>query len=396
MGTKGFLAGENTLPVKKTKLVYVLPTYDADSPEHMFHLYGFLEAIAEHLDVLLIIEHTRGRPGFHNLKVYQRRMQIPLLSTLESVLVILWARLRGYKRFYTHYSISAGILSAVVTRTLGGVSYYWNCGHPTDFAPKHVRNLSDLRSKLRNETLLRLTLHMVHHLVTGDATMARYYSESYGLELASIRLMPNWVDLRRFTTLPDKSTLRRQLGWPVDKKVVLFLHRLAERKGAHYIVPIAQEVVTHYPGSASELLFVVAGDGPYRANLEKEIQDAGLKAHFQLAGWVPNREAVQYFAAADVYMMPSLEEGFPRTLLEAMAAGCSFAATDVGGVRDILTPEQAEFIVPKRDWQAMAAALGRLLADSALRDNLARHGRANVENYTQDRVVQVFVSLVSD
>lgn len=382
--------------VKKTKLVYVLPTYDADSPEHTFHIYAFLKAVAERLDVLLIIERTHGRPDFGNLRVHQRRIQIPLLRALEVLAVMLWARLRGYQRFYTHYSMSAGILSALVTRILGGVSYYWNCGHPMDFVPECVRNLSDLRSKLRNETFLGLTLHMVHHLVTGTATMARYYSESYNLQPSGIRLMPNWVDLRRFTALPAKSALRLQLGWPVDNKVVLFLHRLAERKGAHYIVPIAQETLSSHPGLASELFFVVAGDGPYRASLENQIRDAGLEDQFRLVGWVPNREVVHYFAAADVYMMPSTEEGFPRTLLEAMAAGCPFTTMDVGGVRDILTPGQARFMVAKGDWQAMAVALGRLLADDALRDDLAAQGRSNVETCSQDRVVQIFLSLVSE
>ncbi len=376
--------------------MYVLPTYDADSPEHMFHIYGFLEAVAKHLDVWLVIERARGQPGFHNLKVYRQRTRAPVLSKLEELAVMLWARLHGYKRFYTHYSISAGILSALVTRILGGICYYWNCGHPTKFVPERVRSLLDLRIKLRNEVLLGLNLHMVHHLVTGTLTMAHYYSETYGLELRSIRLMPNWVDLERFTALPDKPVLRLQLGWPADKKVVLFLHRLAERKGAHYIVPIAREVLAAYEGPTSELLFVVAGDGPYRKNLEDEIRKAKLAEQFRLAGWVPNREAIKYFAAADVYMMPSTEEGFPRTLLEAMAGRCPFSATDVGGVKDILTPTQARFMMPAGDWRAMAAALGRLLADDALRDELAFEGRAHVHRYSQDNVVQTFVSLVSE
>jgi glycosyltransferase involved in cell wall biosynthesis len=208
--------------------------------------------------------------------------------------------------------------------------------------------------------------------------------------------MPNWVDLKRFAALPDKLTLRLQLGWPANKKVVLFLHRLAERKGAHYIVPIAREVLTQYPGRASDLLFVVAGDGPYQSSLEKDVREAGLKEHFQLAGWVPNREAIRYFAAADVYMMPSREEGFPRTLLEAMAAGCPFIAADVGGVKDILTPTQANFLVDQGDWQAMAAPLVRLLTDSSLSDDLARDGRARVQNYSQERVLQTFASLIRD
>jgi glycosyltransferase involved in cell wall biosynthesis len=379
----------------KTKLVYVLPTYDADSAGHMYHIHGFLEAVAEHLDIWLIVEHVRSQPEFRNLKLYRQRTEMPVLSKLEKLAVMVWTRLHGYKRFYTHYSVSGGILSALVTRILGGVSLYWNCGHMMDFVPSQVRSLSDLRAKVRNHWLLDLNLRLVHHLVTGTPAMARYYSDSYGSPLDSIRIMHNWVDLGRFTALADKPKLRLELGWPLEKKVVLFLHRLAERKGAHHIVPIAEEMLVQHPGLNSELLFVIAGDGPYRKKLEGEIEQAALTGQFQLSGWVPNREAIKFFAAADVYMMPSTEEGFPRTLLEAMAAGCPFTAMDVGGVKDIVTSAQAEFVVPADDWREMASALGRLLVDRALRERLIAEGHAHVQNYSQDKVVQDFVSLIS-
>ena len=380
----------------KPKTVYVLPTYDADSPEHIFHIYGFLETAAERLELLLIVERTRGEPRFHNLTVYRRRLQVPVLRALETLAIMLWARLHGYRRFYTHYSISAATLSAVVTRLLGGVSYYWNCGHPLDFVPKRIRSVADLQDRARNQTLLGLALHWVHHLVTGTPLMARYYSENYGIDLSSIRIMPNWVDLQRFSALPIKYVLRQELGWPADSKVVLFLHRLAERKGAHYIVPVAREVLAHWPGPAAQVRFVVAGDGPYRAKLEEDIRGLGLQEHFRLVGWVPNREAIRYLAAADVYMMPSTEEGFPRTLVEAMAAGCPFTAADVGGVRDILTPRQAQFMVAVGDVHGMATAIVRLLTDGALHESLVREGQLNVERYAQDKVVQTFVAMVSE
>jgi glycosyltransferase involved in cell wall biosynthesis len=379
----------------RTRLVYVLPRYDPDSSEHTYHIYGFLEAVAEHLDVWLIVERAQGRPSFHGLKVYLQRVTLPLLSKIELLAVMLWARLHGYKRFYTHYSMSAGILSGLVTRVLGGVSYYWNCGQVMDFVPERVRSVVGLRSTVRNQLLLGTALHIVHHLVTCNPTMALYYSKGYKLPLTRIRVMPNWVDLDRFAALPKKQALRQELDWPQNKRVVLFLHRLSERKGAHHIVPIAQHMVEDYPQLAKSLLFVVVGGGPYRENLEREIHEAGLGDHFRLTGAVPNREVPKYYAAADVYMMPSRMEGFGRTLLEAMAAGCPIVATDVGGVKDVLTPEQRRFLVARDDPRAMGVALGRLLADKSLSDELARVGHAHLQNYSQVKVAQRFVTLVS-
>ena len=155
-------------------------------------------------------------------------------------------------------------------------------------------------------------------------------------------------------------------------------------------------MLARYPKSAQELLFVVAGSGPYAATLGQEVQNAGLTEAFRLAGGVPNHEAIRYLAAADVYMMPSAEEGFPRTLIEAMAAGRPFTATDVGGVRDILTPEQAQFVTVVGDTQGMAASLVRLLTDDTLRESLIRAGHSNVEKYAQEKVIRTFISLVSE
>lgn len=379
--------------MSKTKLVYVLPTYDADSQEHLYHIYGFLQAVATQAEVWLIIERAKGNSSFPGLRVHRRRLKLPVLRAIEVGAVMVWARLRGYKVFYSHYSVSGAILSALVTRLLGGVSFYWNCVHTLDFIPARPKTWADCKLKLRNQYLLGVALHLVHHLVTGTATMARYYSEGYGLKLSSVRVMPNWVDLKRFENLPDKPTIRTELGWPLDRRVILFVHRVVERKGAHYIVPIAQEVIAQSGGQLPFTL-VVAGSGPYEARLSREIDAAGLSDTVRLAGGIPNREAVRYFAAADVYMVPSTEEGFPRTLLEAMAAGCPFVTTDVGGVPDILKPPQTECMVPVGDVVRMAEVIARILTNDHWRQELVVTGKQVVQDYSQERVVGQFLTMV--
>jgi glycosyltransferase involved in cell wall biosynthesis len=206
--------------------------------------------------------------------------------------------------------------------------------------------------------------------------------------------MPNWVDLRRFENLPDKATIRAELGWPSNRRVILFLHRVVERKGAHLIVPIAQEVIARSEGKL-QFTLVVAGSGPYEATLSKDIEAAGLRDTVRLVGGVPNRDAIRYFAAADVYMVPSTEEGFPRTLLEAMAAGCPFATTDVGGVPDILKPPQTECMVPVGDVAGMAEVIIRILSDDHWRQELIATGRQVVQGYSEEEVVGQFLTMVT-
>lgn len=373
-----------------TKLVYVLPVYDEHSSEHFYHIYGLLESLSKRVDILIFIERCANPPKLlMEASVYCRHFDWPVVSLLETFLVLLSARFRGYNRFYVHYSLSAGFLCGLITRLAGGISFYWNCGHPTEFLPQRVRNLEDLKCWLRNGLLLGWTLRVVHHLVTGTPVMAQYYSQAYGLPLKRIRVMPNWVDLERFSRLPSKETLRAELGLPCEATIVLFLHRLSERKGAHHLLPIARLLA-----KTRQALFLIAGDGPYRSQLEAEIRAAGLEGVFRLVGWVPNREVMRYFGAADVYIMPSKEEGFPRTLLEAMAAGCPFVATDVGGVREVVTPLQAEFVVPAGEPVLFAAALDRLLDNEPLRRQLIADGLARVQDFSQERVMEIFLALL--
>jgi phosphatidylinositol alpha-1,6-mannosyltransferase len=171
---------------------------------------------------------------------------------------------------------------------------------------------------------------------------------------------------------------------------VLFVHRLAERKGAHLIVPIAERVLARRP----DTMFVVIGDGPYRARLERQVAASGASGSIRLLGRIPNRAIVPYYAMADVFMMPSLEEGFPRVLLEAMAAGVPFVAVDVGGVRDILSPQQQRCVVPARDCEAFAARLVDLLNDPQGRAALAAAGRQHVRRFAHTVVRALFLERI--
>jgi glycosyltransferase involved in cell wall biosynthesis len=128
--------------------------------------------------------------------------------------------------------------------------------------------------------------------------------------------------------------------------------------------------------------------------LRGEIKGRGLGGSVRLMGAIPNRRIATCYAAADVLLMPSDEEGFPRVLLETQAAGVPFVASDVGGVLDIVTAPQAEFVVPRGMVDAFAASVTRLLKDPALRAALAEEGLRNVVRFDVERVTrQLIVAL---
>jgi glycosyltransferase involved in cell wall biosynthesis len=101
-----------------------------------------------------------------------------------------------------------------------------------------------------------------------------------------------------------------------------------------------------------------------------------------------------YYRAADLYLMPSEEEGFPRVLLEAMASGCPFVAFDVGGVRDILPDSLAGCVVEKGDVRAIAAASVRVLRDAGLRAAWRKAGEERARFFSEDRVLKAFLRML--
>jgi glycosyltransferase involved in cell wall biosynthesis len=294
------------------KLVYILPEYHPDIGTHFYYLGGFIKHISRNMDVAVIEEK------------HQRVRLLPHLA---------WLRLRGYKNFYVHYSFYGAFMSIIATTLLGGRVWYWNCGMPwlyqkdRSWFEEHF-----FRFILRNTIL-----------VTGTPGITEQYRNHYGLREDRVRVMPNWIDLTAYRNLPSQKEARNILGIPQKKKVALFVHRLSKRKGAHRIAAIA-DVMRDIP----DMLFLIVGSGPEEQSHKSQVKSQKLGDIVQFEGSIPARRIPLYMRAADVFFMPSDEEGFPHVLLEAMASGTPFVVSRVGGVAEII-PESMKYSLCKPD-----------------------------------------------
>ncbi|RJQ18894.1 glycosyltransferase family 1 protein [Candidatus Woesearchaeota archaeon] len=349
------------------KLVYVLPKYDASAGEHFAHTYRLLEELGKHLDLAVVIEKCTGKPTFKNVKTVRIINEDKFLPRLAKTFKTLWnLRGKGYTKIYTHYSFYGALSARLVTTLRGGLTSYWNCGLPHLYF-KTFGQKGWLTNKINDDWPLRLSLLFTNYLITGTKRMKHYYHNQFGVPLRKIIVIPNDIDLARFTPKPPPNN---------KTPVIFFVHRISERKGAHHLVPIAREVLAH-----TNAHFVIAGDGPYLPALTKLVKQHKLNKNFTLLGPVPNTQIMNYYATSDLFIMPSDEEGMPRVLLEAQAMGVPFVATDVGGVRDIIPSEQQDFVVPKGNTSLFAQKILQLLGDSSLRQKLRDAGLANVKKY---------------
>jgi glycosyltransferase involved in cell wall biosynthesis len=373
---------------RQPQLLYLLPRYDAESPEHIYHLYGFLRKLNGRIPIEVFVERVSG-PLPADVPMQALRIRHPAFRVLEELLLFWRARSRGIKTFYVHYSYTGAIAGSIVVRLLGGRIFYWNCSLYREFRlPVDAPWIDRMRQWLQ-ERLLEASVRWCTHLVTGTPRVADYYVKNAGIPRGKIRLLPNHVEGNRFRS-KLRAESRELLRIPPRAKLVLFLHRVAPRKGAHFLPEIAQRILA----DAGPVTFLIAGGGPYLEELKRRVEREGLAGRFDFRGWVPNKDVPLYYRAADLYLMPSEEEGFPRVLVEAMAAGCPFVAFDVGGVRDILPRPLMDCVVEQGNVRAFARKCVQALRDAQLRARWKKAGEKQAPVFSEDRVLAAFLRMI--
>jgi glycosyltransferase involved in cell wall biosynthesis len=201
-----------------------------------------------------------------------------------------------------------------------------------------------------------------------------------GVPGARISLRHNFVLPFSPPAVAEVESLRERLGIPADARVLLSVGRLSREKGhADLLEALA---LARLPG----LRLVIAGDGPERPNLERQLAALGLQGTVVLAGHQP--DVRPFYALADAVALPSHSEGSPNVLLEAMSAGLPIVATDAGGIVEIASDGETALIVPAGKPAAFAAALQRVWADPELACRLGAQGRVAARRFAPEAYVE--------
>lgn len=193
-----------------------------------------------------------------------------------------------------------------------------------------------------------------------------------------MQVIHNGTDAERFRPI-DASDLRQRLG-TTDRKVLLTVGRLVQRKGLDTTIRALPHLVDRHP----DLLYLIAGSGPDRERLEALVRERHLQEHVRFLGRVPYEELPLYYNACDLFVMPSRltppdVEGFGIVFLEANACGRPVIGARTGGIPDAVREGETGLLVPPDTPQALASALDRLLSDTDLAARLGEAGRRRVE-----------------
>lgn len=192
-----------------------------------------------------------------------------------------------------------------------------------------------------------------------------------------IQVIWNGIDLRAFRR-PDRKkaeAFRGRFAAP-PQKLIGTITRLREEKGNRYFLQAAHEVLQNDPG----VRFVLAGEGPERARLERLAAQLGIQDRVHFAGFV--KDVPEALAAFDIVVIPSLREGFGLALAEALAAAKPVIATRVGGMVEMVEHEKHALMIPPADGRALAQAILQLLKQPALAQSLAEAACEHSESFS--------------
>jgi glycosyltransferase involved in cell wall biosynthesis len=244
-----------------------------------------------------------------------------------------------------------GLVAAMLART------------PAIIATQQLYATLPLPRRLRQRALSQ----GVHRYVAVSQAMADEMARDHVVPARKLRVVRNSVPAQAFNRPPDPA-LRATLTGARDRAVVLTLARLVWRKGLGTLLDAAALV--------PEVVFAIAGEGDERSVLETRIRQLGLEERVRILGQRDDIPAL--LASCDLFVLPSLFEGLPLSILEAMAAGKPVIATAVPGTREAVREGETGLLFPPGDAPALAHAITSVLADQGLAARLGRAGQVRV------------------
>ena len=321
---------------------------------HVLAPHTFGAAPEEHLGALHVHRFRYAPPRLEQLaygggileNLRARRVRWLLVAPFLAAQAVAMLRLRRACRIdlvHAHWILPQGLLSALLARRLA-VPLVLSAHGGDVFA-----STRGLRRRLLGFATRR------HDAITVNShAMCRALEELTG---CVGEVIPMGVDVARFTAAgrrPRTSTAAPRL---------LFVGRLAEKKGVEFLLDAMPAILERHPAARLE----VVGEGPRRPALEQQALALGIAPAVHFRGACDNSALPQHYAAADVFVAPSIvaadgdTEALGVVLLEAAAAGLPLVTTDVGGIGDIVRDGVTGLVVPQRSGEALAGAVCRLL-----------------------------------
>ena len=199
------------------------------------------------------------------------------------------------------------------------------------------------------------------HLEQGVASIEKYVIIHSGVILQQI-----------MNTNIDVETGKKEFDIPQNSNVIGVVGRLVPIKGHKYLVSAAKRIIKEFGNT----VFVFVGDGYLESILERQAESLGVRKNIIFAGW--RNDVIAVLGLFDILVLPSLNEGMGKVLIEGMALGKPIVASSVGGIIDLVKNGDNGILVPPRDSDALAEAILKLIRNKNLTRELGKNGKSKV------------------
>jgi len=209
---------------------------------------------------------------------------------------------------------------------------------------------------------------------------------SYGIPQNKLKVIDNGIDLNKFSRQKKDDTLKRAFGFDERSRIIGTIASLTEEKGHDYLLQAAKGIILSFPDAN----FLIVGDGRERHRLEEKVAELGLTGKVIFAG--TRKDIPEILSILDLFVLPSLKEGLPMALLEALASCLPVIATDVGAVSKVIISNETGLLIKSADTENLREAIATLLSDKsqALRLGLQGHKKVEAEFSSQAMSAKYF------
>jgi glycosyltransferase involved in cell wall biosynthesis len=309
--------------------------------------------------------------------------RINIIKDLEA-LFDMWRIIKKYNPLIVHtHSSKAGLLGRLAAK-LAGVPIIVHSPHGHVF----VGYFGPIKTKIFI-ILERLASRITDKII---ALTQREKEDHIRLRIGSedtFVIIHSGVELNKFKEMPliEGQNLRKNLGLPEDALIIGTSGRLEPVKGPEFLIKAANRIISQYPNT----FFLFVGDGSLRRDLEKKALDLGIEKNIVFLGW--RNDVSKIISIYDIFVLPSLNEGMGRVLVEAMALGKPIVASNAGGIPDLITHGKTGYLVPPKNSKELAKYIQILLENKEKRVKMGLAGKKMALNFSKEIMVSKTVEL---
>ena len=244
-------------------------------------------------------------------------------------------------------------------------------GIPINIHTDHGRIFPD---KMRYMVLEGIISIFLDHIIVVSEQIKENLIHYEHIANKKITVVNNGIDGHRYDISIDIAKKKQELGLDSFTNIIGLGVRLTQPKGITYLIQASPLILERYPQTA----FVIAGEGDLMSALKKETRKFNVDSHFIFLG--PRLDLNEILQLFDIYVLPSISEGFPLVILEAMAAGKAIVATNVGGIPLAINDCKEGFLVPPKDPQMLANKICELLGNEDKRIIFSKNAKQKFYN----------------